>query len=140
MIILGVHYSHDAGAAIIKDGKILAAVNEERYTREKLYWGFPRHSLKHIFELAEVSPKDIDYVAFANRTPGSGPQKSYGEPTLRKAFMDKVANSIPNIVGSNLFVKNYRLFYCLLRKGKSVLNYLKKLGVDAPVYYIDHHM
>ena len=54
MRILGVHYSHDAGAAIIEDGKILAAVNEERYTREKLYWGFPRNSLREVFNICNL--------------------------------------------------------------------------------------
>ncbi len=140
MIILGVHYSHDAGAAIIKDGIIIAAVNEERYTREKLYWGFPYHSLKNIFNLAGINPKDVDYVAFANKTPGGGPQRSFDKPNLRKYLMDRVTNTIPGVIGSNIFIENYRKFYGFFRRGKSVLKYLKDLGVDAPVYYIDHHM
>lgn len=140
MLILGVHYSHDAGAAIIKDGIILAAVNEERYIRKKLYWGFPYHSLKNIFALAGVSPKDIDYVAFANITPGGGPQRGFDKPSLRKRFMDGVANTFPSIVSSDLFVKEYRSFYKIFRRGKSVIDYLRKLGVEAPVYYVDHHM
>ena len=140
MIILGVHYSHDAGAAIIKDGKIIAAVNEERYTREKLYWGFPRYSLQNIFNLAGIDPKDIDYVAFANKTPGSGPQKSFDKPTLRKYIMDNLANATPWLVGSNLFARQYRIFYGFFRRGESILSYLRQLGVEAPVYYVDHHM
>ncbi|MBS3152073.1 carbamoyltransferase [Candidatus Woesearchaeota archaeon] len=140
MIILGVHYSHDAGAAIIKDGKIIAAVNEERYVREKLYSGFPYNSLREIFNLAGITPNDVDYVAFANKTPGSGPQKSFDKPSLRKYIMDNLANATPWLVGSNVFAKQYRVFYSFFRKGRSVLNYLRELGVDAPVYYVDHHM
>jgi predicted NodU family carbamoyl transferase len=41
MNILGISLQHDAGAAIIGDGRIIAAINEERLNRQKLYWGWP---------------------------------------------------------------------------------------------------
>ena len=140
MKILGVHYSHDAGAAIIEDGKILAAVNEERYTREKLYWGFPKNSLREVFNICKLKPSQIDYVAFANVTPGGGPQKSFGEANIRKKVNDLISNTFPFIVGSNSYAKLYRNLYSKFRRGKSVLNYLKNIGVEAPVSYVDHHL
>jgi carbamoyltransferase len=139
MKILGVHYSHDSGAAIIEDGKILAAVNEERLVRKKSYWGFPTQSLKNIFNLAGVKPGEIDFVAFANITPGGGPQKGFGKPNLRKKTMDMVANNLPFLIGSNFFIKNYRFFTSKLRKGKSIVNYIRQLGVTAPIEFIEHH-
>jgi len=45
MIVLGIHDGHDAGAALIKDCRIVAAVNEERLNREKLYMGVPKESI-----------------------------------------------------------------------------------------------
>jgi carbamoyltransferase len=139
MKILGVHYSHDAGTCIIEDGKILAAVNEERYSREKLYWGFPEHSIKKIFDLAGVRPEEIDFVAFANITPGAGPTRGFGHPNLRKKIMDKVSTTFPSILGSHFFVNNYRRVYSKLRTGKSILKTVREQGVKAPVVFVEHH-
>ena len=41
MLVLGITLSHDAGVAVLRDGKILAAVNEERLTRQKFATGIP---------------------------------------------------------------------------------------------------
>ena len=68
MIILGLSLSHDAGAAIIKDGKIISAVNEERLNRTKMYWGFPKLSIDEVIRLAKIKPEEIDVVAVSNLT------------------------------------------------------------------------
>ena len=57
MIVLGIHDGHDAGAALIKDGKVLAAINEERIVRVKLYDGVPYNSIKKVMELADIKPE-----------------------------------------------------------------------------------
>ncbi len=139
MKILGVHNSHDSGAAIIEDGKILAAINEERLTRIKLYWGVPELSIKEVFKIAKVEPKDIDYVAFSNITPGGGAHANFSKLTTRIEIMNIAAKLFPWLVGSKLFADTYRAIYSKLRKGKTVLSYLKKLGVEAPVKYVEHH-
>ena len=45
MIILGVCNANDSGAALIIDGKLVAAANEERFIRTKLFQGFPKLSI-----------------------------------------------------------------------------------------------
>lgn len=140
MKILGVHYSHDSGAAIIEDGRILAAVNEERLLRKKLYWGFPRLSLQEVFRIAHCKPEDIDYVAFANITPGVGPQRDvFNEPNIRKKVNDSLCYYAPGLVGTHAYVNLFRFLYSRFRKGSSVLSYLRELGINAPVHYVDHH-
>ncbi len=140
MKILGVHYSHDSGAAIIEDGKILAAVNEERLTRKKLYWGFPELSLREVFRLAHCKPGDIEHVAFANITPGIGPQREvFNQPNLRKKINDALCRYAPGLVGTHAYVHLFRSIYSCFRKGTSILAYLRELGVTAPVQYVDHH-
>ena len=66
MIILGISRSHEGGAAIIKDGKILSAINEERLNRIKNCWGFPYLSIPEAIRVAKIQPSDIDYVAVSN--------------------------------------------------------------------------
>ena len=66
MIILGINAYHgDAAAAIIKDGKLIAAVEEERFNRFKHCAGFPIQSIKHCLEAAAVSINDVDHIGIS---------------------------------------------------------------------------
>src|SRR5271163_4979548 len=64
MYILGLWDGHDSGAALIEDGKILFAANEERYTKRKLEVSFPRQSIDAALAHAGISPSDVEIVAF----------------------------------------------------------------------------
>ena len=63
MNILGVWDGHDAGAALFVDGALVAAVNEERFTRRKLEVAFPRHSIRVCCEMAGLRADQIDVAA-----------------------------------------------------------------------------
>jgi len=68
MYILGISaYYHDSAAALIKDGDILAAAQEERFTRKKHDQRFPGKAIKFCLESAGISVKDLDYVAFYDK-------------------------------------------------------------------------
>ena len=68
MYILGISaFYHDSAAALLKDGEILAAAQEERFTRKKHDPGFPENALKYCLEEAGVSWQDIDHVAFYDK-------------------------------------------------------------------------
>jgi carbamoyltransferase len=63
MIILGINAYHgDAAAAIIKDGKLIAAVEEERFNRVKHCAGFPIESIRYCLEAAGVEIQDVEHV------------------------------------------------------------------------------
>ena len=64
MNILGLNIFHaDTSACLIVDGKIICAVEEERFTRIKHYAGFPINSIKFCLEQAKLSLHNIDYIA-----------------------------------------------------------------------------
>jgi len=67
MRILGISDHIISGAAILEDGRVLAAVNEERLVRKKMVMGFPRKSIQAVFELTKLRPDQIDYVAIASK-------------------------------------------------------------------------
>lgn len=67
MIVLGITDGQTSGAAIIKDGKVLAAVNEERLVRMKQARGFPRASIRSVLEIAKIKPEQIDAAAVAQQ-------------------------------------------------------------------------
>jgi len=65
MRILGISsFYHDSAAAIIEEGEILAAAQEERFTRVKHDARFPVHAIQYCLNEARISLQDCDYVAF----------------------------------------------------------------------------
>jgi len=65
MIIVGIScYYHDSSAAILKDGMLIAAAEEERFSRNKHESSFPAEALAYCLEEAGVSIHDVDYVTF----------------------------------------------------------------------------
>ena len=79
MNILGVscHY-HDAAAALVQDGRLVAAAAEERFTRRKHDFAFPAHAIDYCLAEAGITGKDIGYAGF------------YGKPLLK---FDRVLTS-----------------------------------------------
>jgi carbamoyltransferase len=68
MYILGISaYYHDSGVALIKDEKIIAAVQEERFTRKKQDARFPKESIKYCLQEAGITLNDIDHIAFYDK-------------------------------------------------------------------------
>ena len=66
MNILGVNlFASDSAAALVCNGDIIAAVQEERFTRKKGDVSFPVHALKYCLDTGDLLPKDIDCVAVA---------------------------------------------------------------------------
>ena len=65
MNILGISYFyHDSAAAIIKDGKIIAAAQEERFSRKKHDPGFPKNAIEYCLKEASITVDDLGYVVF----------------------------------------------------------------------------
>ena len=66
--ILGISaFYHDAAAALIIDGDVVAAAQEERFTRKKHDPGFPQHAIDYCLEETGLRPEDLDYVAFYDK-------------------------------------------------------------------------
>jgi carbamoyltransferase len=65
MYILGISaFYHDSAACIIKDGEIIAAAQEERFTRKKHDASFPHHAIKYCIQEAQINAEQIDSVVF----------------------------------------------------------------------------
>jgi carbamoyltransferase len=68
MRILGISaFYHDSAAALIVDGVIIAAAQEERFTRKKHDSGFPENAIKYCLDEAGLEASDIDHVAFYDK-------------------------------------------------------------------------
>lgn len=68
MNILGFSaYYHDSAACLVVDGKIIAAAQEERFTRKKHDSGFPAQAVKYCLAEAGLKPENIDYIVFYDK-------------------------------------------------------------------------
>ena len=63
--ILGISaFYHDSAACLVRDGEIIAAAQEERFTRKKHDASFPSHAVQYCLKEAGISINDVSYVAF----------------------------------------------------------------------------
>ena len=62
MIILGIADNHDAGAAVVADGELVAAVNQERIDRVKHSGVFPWGAIYAALDAAGLKPRDVDRI------------------------------------------------------------------------------
>lgn len=116
MYILGIScYFHDASAALIKDGVLVAAAEEERFSRIKHDYEFPEKAIEFCLAQAGITGKDLEYVVFFEkpflkmdrllRTALKGFPKTYGMfvQSMRTWLMDKlwIKSRIGKSVGVN---------------------------------------
>ena len=63
--VLGISaFYHDSAAALVQDGKIIAAAQEERFSRKKHDSSYPFHSIEYVLKEASLNLNEIDYIAF----------------------------------------------------------------------------
>jgi len=68
MNILGISaFYHDSAAALVRDGDIVAAAQEERFTRKKHDAGFPQHAIDYCLREGRITPEQLDYVVFYDK-------------------------------------------------------------------------
>lgn len=150
MIILGVTDSFTSGAAISIDGRIVAAVNEERLNRHKMSMGFPALSIREVMRLAGVRPTDIDRIAVATSSlfwrPEAEPYRDYFRDTkggFRDTFLS-LGSAFSRVVGNSGAARGvyYELKRQLTRPRRRLLpDVLRQdFGIEAPVQFVDHHL
>jgi len=125
MNILGISaFYHDSAVALIVDGKIIAAAQEERFTRKKHDHRFPINAVKYCLEEAKININDIDYVAF------------YDKPFLKfERILETYLTFAPK--GIKSFIKAMPLWI----KEKLWLKELigNELGYSGKILFPEHH-
>lgn len=136
MIIVGLHNDEDASVSLLKDGKVVEAVGEERLNREKLYQGLPRKSLELVLSRANHTIEDVDVFAYG----WHGRQNDYGEYARRLASrVWKATQNDPSCVS----IIDERITSEFQRDAATRLEFeewMHDLGVPASkIHYLDHH-
>ena len=63
--ILGISaFYHDSAAALIQDGEIIAAAQEERFTRKKHDSSYPKNAVNFVLDFAKINLSQVDHIVF----------------------------------------------------------------------------
>jgi carbamoyltransferase len=125
MNILGIScFYHDSAACILSDGNIVAAVQEERFTRKKHDPRFPRQAVNYCLKEAGISIVDVDYFVF------------YDKPFLT---FDRLLMSYLSIAPKGLrsWLESMPLWLGFKLHIPKIIK--KETGYDGPVLYTEHH-
>ena len=68
MIVLGINDGHQSSAALIVNGKLIAAAAEERFTRRKNEHGYPEKAIEACLNISGIEEKDIEHIAIATKS------------------------------------------------------------------------
>lgn len=129
MKILGISgLYHDSAAALIVDGKVINAVQEERFTRKKNDKSFPVNAIEFCLKNNGISGKDLDAVVF------------YDNPLLT---LDRFLENCIAVGDANhtLIKNNYEsMFADKLWIHRTVKEYLGEFGIDSKLLVCEHHI
>ncbi len=127
MYVLGIScYYHDSAAALLKDGNVVAAVEEERFSRKKNDDGFPGHAIKYCMDEAGISGKDLTCVAFYDKAVLKFERLLDNYIAVAPRGLTSFTDVIPKWLHKRLWVKE---------------EIKKHLGVyTGKIYFPEHHL
>ena len=132
--ILGVSaYYHDSAACLIQNGRIVAAAQEERFTRKKHDAGFPSHAVEYCLRQGGVGMRDVDYLVF------------YDKPFVKfERLLETYLSYAPKGLGSFLtaipvWIKEKLFLRNLLEKAFRQVGSLEKKDNLPPLLFGEHH-
>lgn len=131
MNILGIHIGHDSSAALVIDGKIIADVCEERFSRIKHYCGLPFKAVEFCLAQGRLKIGDIDLVAVSSSKP---------IPELKHLFVLKKPSDEEHKGMHARFASFYQRFKKVVH-GVPPL-YVKPLGLSGnpEIFHVEHHL
>jgi len=125
MYILGIScFYHDSAACLVQDGEIIAAAQEERFTRKKHDYRFPSHAVRYCLQEAGITAKDLDLVGFYDKPLLKFERMLETYLTYAPWGIQSFMKAIPLWVKQKLWIPD------LIRK---------ELGYEGKVLFPEHH-
>lgn len=144
MIVLGIHDGKDAGVALIENGNILYAANEERFSRNKLHFGFPYLSLQNLLSHTGIDPGTIDRVCVGFQsmveTEDYPIYADINDVTMMQRIFAGTSRLLGPVTATRSFVQASRHMLSMVSKNKqSLQKSVREFGIEADIEYVDHH-
>ncbi|MEM4270769.1 MAG: carbamoyltransferase C-terminal domain-containing protein [Candidatus Pacearchaeota archaeon] len=134
IVVLGIHDGHNAGAALVKNGKVVAAISEERLNNIKNYFGPPLLSIKKVYEIAKISPEETDLIAI-------GCLVRVGPPYANINWLGKIQVQLAPFFHGHFFAKTYVKLLHLFREVKGLKTFFSNFGLgEKPLIFVEHHL
>ena len=135
--ILGISTTHETGACIVRDGRTLSAINEERISRRKFDNRYPPvESIREAIAVSQVDPREIEAVAIAG----------LHWKDLLPQMMDSLRHDVTEFHAWNDYFPHfcrimYRIFYFWRATQYGRINeFLKReYGISPKTFYVEHH-
>lgn len=132
--VLGIHDGHGAGAALLQDGQVLAAIQEERLTNIKNFSGVPVRAISTVFNIAQIDPSEVDVIAIGCLLRVTAPIEE--EELLRVRVFKKAAPFLKSHAATNLLVKTFHKF----RRLDDLSSIFESIGIgNKQIVFIEHH-
>ena len=119
-------YYHDSAAALLKDGHVIAAVEEERFSRKKFDDGYPKMAIDWCLNECDISPEQIDSVAFYDKPILKFERLLDNYIAVAPRGMYSFLDTMPKWLHKRLWIKN------------EIKNHLK--GFNGNIIFSEHHM
>lgn len=124
--VLGISaYYHDAAAAIIEDGNIIAAAEEERFTRIKGDANFPHNAINFCLNIVNTKIENIDYIVFYEDYITKFDRILTTNYATAPKSLVSYLSSMPKWISSNLWLEN---------------EITRELGIKKKIIFGNHHM
>ena len=148
--VLSLSDGHDAGAALIRDGKVLAALQEERPRGIKHYDGTPEISMKQVFRIADIQPSEVNLVAVTNLVRVHAPSPHKNSPPSSLPEESKIGSRVwlalhflgyVPFVSSHTFAKLYVKVLHRFREMRQIKKVLQELDLlNTETVFVEHHL
>ena len=131
--ILGISaFYHDSAACILKDGKIIAAAQEERFTRKKHDPSYPHNSIEFVLNYANIKLSKVDHIVFFEKPFLKFERLLETYVAFAPRGFVSFAKAMPIWIKEKLFQKN--LLFNKLKEHDQ--NYIS----DKNIFFSDHHL
>lgn len=141
MLTLGIHDGHTATACVVENGRVLAAVSEERLNRRKEWEGFPENSIRKCMEIAGLGPESFDAVGVCSLMTQIG-QDGYRRPGAAKRLFGQFARVAPSGLlqrESNIGMVQAAGRLISGNRKSSYRRKLAEMGFTCPHRFYEHH-
>src|SRR5437762_13136841 len=123
--ILGLSaFYHDSAACLVRDGEVIAAAQEERFTRKKHDAGFPKCAVEYCLREGNLTMREVDYVAFYEKPFLKFDRLLHSYLTFAPAGIRSFLKAIPIWIKEKIWMKE------LIKK---------ELKFDGKIIFPEHH-